>query len=201
MISLVTAVNTSAAGINKLSREDRNIFDRANAYFKNIETLKSNFLQTNEFDQDTANGIFYISRPDKFRFEYFGPTESIIVGNGKTISHYDVDLDEVSIVSATTVPMIFLMEKNLGLENMNLSLVKVKPVANGYIIATETIDDGNAYKIEYIFDRDIKTLQGLNVYIDENQKILITLMDTQINLKLNNNLFMFKNPRLYRRRK
>jgi outer membrane lipoprotein carrier protein len=200
LVAVVGAAYISDARVNRLSAEDRDIFNRANAYFKNIETLKSNFVQTNEFDQSTADGILYISRPNRFRFEYFSPTESLIVGSGKIISHYDLDLDEISVVSTSIVPLIFLMEKNRGLEDMDLNRVRIKRVGNEYIIATELADADNTYKIEYIFDKNIKTLHGINIHIDENQKIFLTLLDTRINLKLNGSLFVFKNPRLHNRR-
>ncbi|MDR2077926.1 MAG: outer membrane lipoprotein carrier protein LolA [Rickettsiales bacterium] len=193
--------DTLCAHPGKLSAEDRDIFSRANVYFKNIETFKGNFIQTNEFDQNIADGILYISRPNKFRFEYFSPIQTLIVGDGKTVSHYDMDLDEVSIVPASIIPMAFLMEKQRGLENMNVNKINIARSGSEYIIATEVTEGDNVYRIEYIFDRHIKTLYGINIYIDENQRIFLTLTETRINLKLNSSLFVFKNPRLHSKRK
>jgi outer membrane lipoprotein-sorting protein len=199
--TVVAMSNGVKAALGGLSAKDRDVFNRVNAYFKNIETIRSNFVQTSEFDHNIADGVFYIARPNKFRFEYFSPRQILIVSNGKIINHYDVDLDEVSIVTNSVIPMVFLLERHRGLESMNLRRFKVTFVGNECIIMTEVSDNSDVRGIEYIFDKAIEKLHGINIYMEENQKISLSLMDTNINLKLSDNLFMFKNPHFFNRRK
>lgn len=69
-------------------------------YLKGLDTLSSDFEQvTFNADQSAmaeSNGVFYIKRPGKFRWEYRKPGEQIIVADGKRVYVYDVELEQVS---------------------------------------------------------------------------------------------------------
>jgi outer membrane lipoprotein carrier protein len=69
-------------------------------YLKGLDTLSSDFEQVT-FNADhsamaESNGVFYIKRPGKFRWEYRKPGEQIIVADGKRVYVYDVELEQVS---------------------------------------------------------------------------------------------------------
>lgn len=77
------------------------------AFVKDVQTARANFTQvvTSPDGKKTrkSNGTLEFQRPDKFRFTYAGPTEQLIVGDGKKVWLYDTDLNQVTVrpMSAT----------------------------------------------------------------------------------------------------
>lgn len=81
-----------------------------NAFADATEDLKRFFSETSsytaEFEQvvvdetgaeiDRSEGMFWIERPGRFRWEYSRPSEQIIVGTGESIWIYDVELEQAT---------------------------------------------------------------------------------------------------------
>lgn len=74
---------------------------RLNDYVKGTQTLSGSFSQTvfdrNGHKAQEAGGELYFSRPGKFRWVYRKPYEQLIVGDGKNVWLYDVDLEQVTV--------------------------------------------------------------------------------------------------------
>jgi outer membrane lipoprotein carrier protein len=74
--------------------------DRLESYLKGLSSLSS------RFDQVTLNadggrmleseGMLYLKRPGKFRWEYSTPNEQVIIADGKRVWVHDLELDQVS---------------------------------------------------------------------------------------------------------
>ncbi|MCK5924978.1 MAG: outer-membrane lipoprotein carrier protein LolA, partial [Methylococcales bacterium] len=70
-------------------------------FLKNSKTLTASFKQV-LFDKDhkikqTSTGLFYLSRPGKFRWSYKTPFVQEIVSNSGKVWFYDKDLEQVTI--------------------------------------------------------------------------------------------------------
>jgi len=70
------------------------------AFLKGLQTLQAQFRQTiQRLDEDqvyASNGVFYLQRPGKLRWEYGAPNSQVIVADGKRIWLHDLELDQVS---------------------------------------------------------------------------------------------------------
>lgn len=69
------------------------------AFLKDLTTLKADFEQTLQQDDDqayTSSGVFYLKRPGLLRWEYTTPSEQLIVADGDRIWLHDVELEQVS---------------------------------------------------------------------------------------------------------
>jgi outer membrane lipoprotein carrier protein len=70
------------------------------AFLDGLHTLQASFIQTvQQPDEDTrytSNGIFYLKRPGRLRWEYDEPNPQVIVADGDRIWLHDIDLDQVS---------------------------------------------------------------------------------------------------------
>ncbi len=71
------------------------------AFIADTQTAQANFSQTVLSKQGVAkqqsSGTMKFSRPGKFRWTYLTPFKQIIVGDGKQIYLYDLDLEQVTI--------------------------------------------------------------------------------------------------------
>ncbi|MES1925045.1 outer membrane lipoprotein chaperone LolA [Salinisphaera sp. T31B1] len=86
----VAAASAQADGVSDLE-----------SFYKNVNSLSAQFsqVQTDDTGQtlQRASGVFLLSRPDRFRWEYQQPYEQIIVSDGQVFKFYDVDLAQVTV--------------------------------------------------------------------------------------------------------
>lgn len=75
--------------------------DHLTHFMDNMQTFEANFKQTLIDDQgielESSTGMVFLSRPDKFRWDYKHPYMQTIVTNGETLWFYDEDLEQVTI--------------------------------------------------------------------------------------------------------
>lgn len=72
--------------------------DALKQFNEDADGISGAFSQTvnNKKKKQTTNGTFQILRPGLFKWEYTQPYKQTIVGDGKTIWLYDVDLKQVT---------------------------------------------------------------------------------------------------------
>lgn len=96
--------------------------------FKNFlattKSLTANFkqisLNKNGKVLNTSQGLFFLNRPEKFRWIYKKPFAQEIISNGKTIWLYDIDLEQVTLKKIDTLystPALLLSGKLDLVEN------------------------------------------------------------------------------------
>lgn len=56
-----------------------------NAYFNAIRTMRGEFIQIGPTDNEISEGAFYMARPGRIRFEYYPPSQLLIVSNGNLV--------------------------------------------------------------------------------------------------------------------
>ena len=70
-------------------------------FVKDVQTGRANFTQTVTSPDGKktrkSSGTLEFQRPNRFRFAYNGPTEQLIVGDGKQVWLYDTDLNQVTV--------------------------------------------------------------------------------------------------------
>lgn len=205
LILFLLFINNTFASYNesvsKLTPEEKNIINKSNAYFNNLQTLQSNFYQYDDNSGTMAEGKLYIQKPKKLRFEYTHPFNTLLITNNNVTTYYDKDLDEISTFTTKSLPISFLFNEKSNLENINAEIIKINKEDNKTTIYTISTIDKNKFNINYTFNKDITILQEINFQDENGQNITITLFNTQLNKELDKNLFIFKNPRLYKNRK
>jgi len=74
--------------------------ERLKTYLNGLRSLSSNFdqitLSADGGRMLESEGMLYLKRPGKFRWEYSKPAEQVIVADGKTVWLHDLELDQVS---------------------------------------------------------------------------------------------------------
>lgn len=75
------------------------------AFVKDVNSGKGAFTQTVTSPDGkrsrVSKGTLEFQRPNQFRFAYSTPTEQLIVGDGKQVWLYDVDLEQVTVQPMT----------------------------------------------------------------------------------------------------
>lgn len=92
-------------------------------FFTEVQTVQAMFSQTvlddagESFEQQ--QGVFYLSRPGKFRWDYVNTGQQIIA-DGKNIYMYDADLEQVTVRSVQNaldqIPSMLLVNNGVDIE-------------------------------------------------------------------------------------
>ena len=174
---------------------DNNIVELFKNYINNLNTMKSNFIQFDKNSSSMSEGVFYIKKPDKARFEYKHPFRTLLIANGRVLTYYDIDLDEISTIPTKNTPInVFL---NFDLDKINI--IDTKNNGKNVIIETSINVADVIYYVNYTFDKDVKNLISLN-FKNNEEELDIDFFETELNVELDKKTFTFKSPRLYKRR-
>ena len=69
-------------------------------FLTGLKTMQADFVQSVESQggsqYSSQNGVFYLKRPGKFRWDYAGKDAQLIVADGRTVWLLDRDLEQVS---------------------------------------------------------------------------------------------------------
>lgn len=75
--------------------------DTLRSFVKDVQSGRANFTQVVTSPDGKkarkSTGTLEFQRPNRFRFAYAGPTEQLIVGDGKQVWLYDSDLNQVTV--------------------------------------------------------------------------------------------------------
>lgn len=199
LIIMNTAFASYKESFDKLTKNDKIIIEKVNSYFDNLQTLKTNFLQYDNNTETMSEGIFHLKKPDKIRFEYTYPFNSLLITNGKITTYYDIDMDEISTIPTKSVPQLLLLNSNL--EKINATIISIENDETNIIINTKMLIKDDKYNVKYYFDKNIDNITTIEFKDNNNQSITLNLFKSEKNKELTKDLFIFKNPRLYNKNK
>ena len=76
--------------------------EKLKSFLQEIKTVEAKFeqsiLNTETAASGRFQGVFYLSRPDKFRWDYSEPYEKQILADGDTVHIVDTDLEQITYV-------------------------------------------------------------------------------------------------------
>ena len=88
-ILLLIPVSSFASGLDDLQR----FYTEVNSYSASFE---QKVVDENLRLLEASEGEFFIERPGKFHWHYTSPSEQLIVGDGKQVWIYDIELEQIT---------------------------------------------------------------------------------------------------------
>lgn len=167
---------------------------RIEQYLSGLTTLVADFNQV-DANGGLAEGKFYLKRPGKMRWQYTPPTPILLVSDGKVITYYDAELDQVNYVPVDDTLAGFLARKTIKLNEGATKLTKFEDadgVIRATIIQTEKPTEGSL-TLEFS-DKPLQ-LRQMEITDATGQKTRIQLQNAQFGQELPNSLFKFEDPR------
>jgi len=120
-------------------------------FFHEVRQLKADFTQL-EFDGDgvlrkESAGRLYLSRPGRFRLDYLQPDELLIWANGKTLSVFDKELEQVTVYRQTeqlkeSAAALLAGEESV-LENYEVSAAEFEDGLQWFNLASADAEQGS----------------------------------------------------------
>lgn len=95
---MMKKLSTAALMLLSMGFAQAGAIDALKQFNNDADGISGQFTQTvkSKKKNQTASGSFQIRRPGLFRWEYTKPYKQTIVGDGKTIWLYDIDLKQVT---------------------------------------------------------------------------------------------------------
>jgi len=97
-----------------LTPEQRTIIERVNSYLSNMQTLQGKFVQVGP-DGSRSQGMFFISKPGRVRFEYDEPSTIELIADGQSVVVRDRKLATQDVYPLSQTPLRFLLSDNVDL--------------------------------------------------------------------------------------
>ncbi len=166
---------------------------RAESYFANLKTVQARFIQTAP-DGKQLRGDFYLSRPGKLRFQYDAPSQDFVVADGLFIYFYDGELKQQSNAPISQTLADFLLRKDIALDD-DLKVTRV--MRGGGLLQMNVVQAAQpgAGSITLGFV-ETPSFQLKKWRVKDAQGMIteIELYDVQSGVKLNSDLFVYRDP-------
>ena len=174
---------------------ERQIVERANAYFNGMASLVGDFVQTGG-DGRRLTGKLYLQRPGKIRFEYDAPATIEVIADGSSVAVRDRKLATQDLYAISQTPLKFLLREHISL-GQDIRIVGVSNEAEGPRILLEDKSTlGGTSKIALFFDRDVRTLQRWRIVDPQGFTTIVALSNLDAARRVDPRLFVINYERM-----
>lgn len=192
---VLSLTSAQAAGPRKvqLSPQDRADVTRAEDYLNSVTTLKAHFLQI-AANGNQAEGTAYFSRPGKMRLQYDPPSPMLVVADGSFLIVHDKELGEPSYIPLGSTPAGILVRENVQLDGKDVQVTRVARQPGVLSVSMIESDDPGQGELTLVFSESPFSLRQWRVVDAQGSTTTVSLYETQMGIKLDDKLFVFKNP-------
>jgi outer membrane lipoprotein-sorting protein len=187
--------STAAAQAATAPLGEKQVIDRANAYFNAVSSLASDFNQIGG-DGRRLTGKLYLQRPGKIRFEYDPPATLEVIADGSSVAVRDRKLATQDLYSIGQTPLKFLLRDRIDL-GRDLKVMEVAPDADGVRIGVEDRSTlGGTSKITLYFDKDVSNLNRWRIIDPQGFQTTVSLANVEKNPRVEQKLFTIDYQRI-----
>ena len=162
-------------------------------YFASIKSMKGEFTQIGPRGR-VSNGVFYIVKPGKMRFEYAAPNPFLVVSDGTWVTIKNRARNKADQYPLSTTPLRLILEDNVNLFREAV----IRSVKQSDEIATITLKDTNKFvsgSLILVFDQKQNKLQQWIVVDGRGRKTVVSFSQVKRNIKADPRLFAVKIPK------
>jgi len=179
---------------------------KVESYLSNITTLTANFRQTGNKGGIVNHGKIYLSRPGKLRWSYESPDKIDIFVNDDSLVYHDKELDQVSYSKADFPIIEVLISNDISFAKPPLYIIDVKKSSGTLSImfasATGEIADFESDgRFTFVFNTNPFELARIHTINRHTETMIISLMNLETGKKIDENIFVFKNQRLFNKKR
>ena len=143
--------NPPDSGQTQLSRHDISILRRVENGLNQIRTLSADFVQVSN-GGPPAEGVFYLQRPGKLRFEYRDPVPITLVTTRFSLLYFDRQLREATYIPLSQTPLWFLLREKVTLFD-GLTVTSVRETNSIITLSLQADDSDLGAQITLTFSR------------------------------------------------
>ena len=191
VLATLAALPASAAEPMKLSPEQQEAVNAISDYLNSFQTLQGEFTQISP-KGNSSQGIFYIAKPGKMRFEYAPPNPFLIVSDGTWLTIKNVKKEKGDQFPLSQTPLRLVLGDKVDIAN-DTNIIDFQ---NQDGMTTVTVEDkkntlGNG-QLTQVYDQAHKVLQQWIVTDGKGRKTTVSLENLQSGIKPDPALFVVK---------
>jgi outer membrane lipoprotein-sorting protein len=169
------------------SDQDKADLDKVSAYLNTIHSLKSQFVQIGP-EGGTDQGVLYIEKPGRIRFEYRPPSPVLIVASGGAIYVKNARLNTVDKYDLSDTPLGLLLNERVDLAH-NPAVLGVVERDGAIIVQARTSANRNNSNISMVFATPGIELRQWTVKDNQGGITTVALQSPQVGPVLDPALF------------
>jgi outer membrane lipoprotein-sorting protein len=187
----VAALPAVAAEPLKLSPEQQTAVNAISDYLNSFKTLQGEFTQISP-KGNMSQGVFYIAKPGKMRFEYAPPNPFLIVSDGTWLTIKNVKKEKGDQFPLSQTPLRLVLGNKVDIAK-DTSILDYQEQDG---ILTVTVEDKKntlgSGQLTLVFDQTRKVLQQWIVIDGKGRKTTVSLENLQAGIEPDPQLFVVK---------
>jgi outer membrane lipoprotein-sorting protein len=190
-LATVAACPALAANPIKLAPEQQAAVNAISDYLNSFKTLQGEFTQISP-KGNMSQGIFYIAKPGKMRFEYAPPNPFLIVSDGTWLTIKNVKKEKGDQFPLSQTPLRLVLGNKVDIAGET----NIIDFQNQDGITTVTVEDKKntlgSGQLTLVYDQARKALQQWIVTDGKGRKTTVSLENLQAGIKPDPALFVVK---------
>lgn len=175
--------------------DDIDFIHRAEKSLNSFKTANGMFRQYDSLG-DISTGEFWISKPNKIRFNYAHPNKNYIVSDGHFIYFWDEGLQQQTNAPLSYTPASLILAEEIKFKD-DVLVKNVHEEDEYYMVEVCSKENEDMGSLSLIFDKVSNELSRWVVNEANGSTTNIYLMDVEFDAEkdIDSNLFKFKDPR------
>lgn len=171
----------------ELDDQQKADLDRVSAYLNSMKSLQGSFVQIDP-NGGIDQGMFYLSKPGKMRFEYQPPNPVLIVSDGSTVAVQNKRLNTVDKYPLWTTPLDLILGKDINLRH-NSHIIGVEHQTGTLIVQARSNRNRVQGNITLVFTDPELELRQWTVVDAQGLSTTVSLRDVKQGIDLPDSLF------------
>jgi outer membrane lipoprotein-sorting protein len=186
-VVLPVGFGTAAALAVPSSPQDSADIARLEAYLNGLKSLKAHFFQV-AGDGAISQGIAWLSRPGKMRFQYDPPAPFLMIASHGVLTFHDSALQQTSNIPLSRTPLGILLADNVVLSGAVTvtGIQRLPGQIQVTLVRTDSPGDGT---LTLIFSDQPLALRQWIVVDSQRRETHVTLTDVQLGTSFDPQLF------------
>jgi len=138
-------------------------------YLNSMRAASASFVQVNP-DKTLAQGVLYLSKPGKIRYEYTAPADSLVISDGRVLGVFDKKSNRgAQRYDLKRTPLDILLRNRIDLEAPKSGTITMVFTANPVELRQWIVTDRSRRNTTVILN-DLKVLKGANADLFDIRK-------------------------------
>ena len=172
------------------SSEDKEILTKIENAWNDVDTMSANFMQINA-DGTIDEGIFYLKKPYKSRFEYLNKQNEIIITNRNLLNIVDSSGYQIDGYPLGDTPLKKIMGKGINLSEI-FNIKNISQIDGNYQIEVLSLSKNEFGQATFYFSEDTFDLKKWEIIDEFENLIVLEFTNLQKNISLGQNLFVIR---------
>ena len=187
------AIGWPSPAAAQMSGADARDLTRISNYLNGVSTLEGTFVQIGH-DGELSEGLFYMRRPGRIRFEYKPPNPALVVADGTWVGVYDTRLNTLDRIPLGSTPLDLLLSKRVNFRDNNAvrSIERAPGLMRVTAIDPDAPDQGS---ITMVFAEAPLELRQWIVVDAQGLTTTVALSEMRSHVKLDPTLFFIEDPK------